>query len=75
MLYSLTEEEALSKGEYYWRVKAIDGAGNESDWTNGQFLRVGAMELWQLVVIIIAGIVVLAIVWRAVSIGRGGSWK
>ena len=73
--YSLTEEEALSKGEYYWRVKAIDGAGNESDWTNGQFLRVGVMELWQLIVIIIAGIVVLAIVWRAVSIGRGGSWK
>jgi hypothetical protein len=40
--YRLTENEKLestSNGEsYYWRIKAIDGAFNESDWTSaGQF--------------------------------------
>ena len=39
---TLTEEEKLpsrSKEEpYYWRVKAVDGASNESSWTGaGQF--------------------------------------
>jgi hypothetical protein len=32
--YTLAEDEALSKGTYYWRVKAIDGAGNTAGWTN-----------------------------------------
>jgi hypothetical protein len=26
--YTLTEAEALPNGEYYWRVRAVDGAGN-----------------------------------------------
>jgi len=39
--YTLTAEEALeSRSEeepYYWRVRAVDGAGNESGWTLGEF--------------------------------------
>ncbi len=39
--YSLTAEEALeSRSEeepYYWRVRAVDGAGNASGWTFGEF--------------------------------------
>ena len=40
--YTLTEEEKLESvggdNPYYWRVKAVDGAFNESDWTPaGQF--------------------------------------
>ena len=35
--YTITEEEKLESTEkeppYYWRVKAVDGASNESDWT------------------------------------------
>jgi len=31
--YTLTKDEALSKGTYYWRVKAVDGAGNAAGWT------------------------------------------
>ncbi|MBC8512188.1 MAG: hypothetical protein H8D32_04320, partial [Dehalococcoidia bacterium] len=73
--YTLTEEEALAKGEYYWRVKAIDGAENESDWTNGQLFKIGVMEGWLLIVYIIAGIGVIAIIWRVISISRRGSWK
>jgi hypothetical protein len=38
--YKLTKQEKLepssgtTAGEYYWRVKAIDTAKNESDWSN-----------------------------------------
>jgi len=28
-----TVASALADGTYYWRVKTVDGAGNESDWT------------------------------------------
>jgi hypothetical protein len=36
--YTLSKEESLPsrslKEPYYWRVMAIDGAGNEGDWTD-----------------------------------------
>ena len=73
--YTLTSDEALAKGEYYWRVKAIDGAENQGDWTNGQFFKVGVTEWWLLAVIIIAGIGIIGIIWRIVHISRRGSWK
>ena len=73
--YILTEDEALSKGDYYWRVKAIDGAENESDWTNVQLLKIGIMEWWQLVLAIIGGIAVIAVIVRIISLSRRGSWK
>jgi hypothetical protein len=31
--YTLTAEQALPSGTYYWRVRAVDGAGNASTWT------------------------------------------
>jgi hypothetical protein len=31
--YTLTAGEALPAGAYYWRVRAVDGAGNESAWS------------------------------------------
>jgi hypothetical protein len=31
--YTLTKDEALPKGTYYWRVEAVDGAGNTAGWT------------------------------------------
>jgi hypothetical protein len=51
--YTLTEEEKLasvSKEEpYYWRIRAIDGASNESEWTVERSFHVGfifAMPSW-----------------------------
>ncbi len=73
--YTLTEKEALGKGNYYWRVKAVDNAENESDWTSGQLFKVGGMEWWLLAIIIIACIVVIAIIWRFVSISRRDEWE
>ena len=69
--YTLTSQEALAKGDYYWRVRATDSAGNESDWANGQLLRVGVMDLWMLALMVIAGIGIIAgIIWRIVSVTR-----
>ena len=72
--YTLTNDEALTKGEYYWRAKAIDGAGNQGNWSAGQLVKAGVMELWVLIIIAIGGIGLLAIIWRVVSISRKDNW-
>ena len=58
--YTLTEAEAMPNGEYFWRVRAVDGAGNASDWTPANSVKVGFMTTNTLVFIGI-GIVVLLI--------------
>jgi hypothetical protein len=43
--YVLPDADELQLGGYHWRVKAIDGAGNESDWSTAEFFIVeGAVE-------------------------------
>jgi hypothetical protein len=54
--YTLTATEALPRGQYYWRVKAVDGASNESSWSQVRLLKAGLMPLWSLVLIILVGI-------------------
>jgi hypothetical protein len=54
--YTLTATEALPSGQYYWRVKAIDGASNESSWSQVRLLKSGLMPLWALALIILFGI-------------------
>ena len=45
--YTLTGGEALLDAKYYWRVKAVDKAGNESDWTSGWSLTVDTVApIW-----------------------------
>ena len=51
--YTLTSAQALSKGEYYWRLEAIDGASNESGWSQPWLLKSGLMAPWALALIII----------------------
>jgi len=71
--YTLTKEEALPSGDYYWRVKAIDGAGNEGEWTNGQLFRI-ASDFWIFPVALAVIVVIALIVWRVVTLTRRG-WK
>jgi hypothetical protein len=59
--YTLTAAEALPRGQFYWRVKAIDNAFNESGWSQVQLFKSGLMPLWALVLIILAGIAVLGV--------------
>jgi len=56
--YGLAEAEALGYGSYYWRVKAVDGAKNDSGWTTPYSFKSGLLPLWALIAIA-AAIVVL----------------
>jgi hypothetical protein len=63
----------LPDGSYYWRIRAVDGAGNEGDWTNGQLFKVGGE--WWLFAVAFGVIIILAlIIWRVVSIRKRG-WR
>jgi hypothetical protein len=52
--YTLEKTEALPYGTYYWIVQAVDGADNESGWTEASLFRVGRLPLWAFIVIIVA---------------------
>lgn len=73
--YTLTSSEGLGKGNYYWRVRAVDGADNESDWTNGQLFKVTGFEWWLIALIAVGILIVVGIIWRFVSVHRQDKWK
>jgi hypothetical protein len=56
--YQLTEEEALPKDTYYWRVKAVDSYGNESEFSDSDYstFTLSPIPTW---VWIVVGVVVL----------------
>jgi len=54
--YTLTDEEALPEGAYYWWVKAVDNYGNESPWSSPSSFTVSPIPIWVWVVV---GVVVL----------------
>jgi hypothetical protein len=60
--YELTEEEALPKGNYYWRVKIVDDYGNEGAWSEYNEFRVSPIPTWVWVVIGLVVLVVLMVV-------------
>ena len=57
--YTLTKAEALPKGQYYWRVQAVDPASNVSAWSQPVMLNSGMMSSGLLVLLIILIIVVI----------------
>ncbi len=57
--YTLTQSEALPKGEYFWRVQAVDGASNGSNWSQPMTLTSGIMSSGSLVLYIVLGIIVI----------------
>lgn len=64
--YTLTPSEALQpvsqQNPYYWRVRAVDGAGNESPWSEPQSFSVGfVLPQWSLYTILGAGAIILAL--------------
>ena len=54
--------EELPQGTYYWRVKAVDGFGNQSSWSNRISFRVFAPPIWVWVVVGLAVLTVLMVV-------------
>ena len=73
--YAISEEEELpavkKEAPYYWRVKAIDNEGNESEWSTAQSFYVGfsfTLPSWTLYTLI--GLGVLVIGFFAFWVGR-----
>ena len=67
--YTITEEEKLEPAKeeapYYWRVKAIDGAANEGEWSTPSSFYVGfAFEMpgWAIYTLIGFGVLLLGFV-------------
>jgi len=62
--YKTIDSEALPQGKYYWRVRAIDGAGNASDWSAPVLFTAGYMATSTLAIIIAVLLVLLIILIR-----------
>jgi len=67
--YTPTAEEALEPSSrtvpYYWRVKAVDGASNESEWSTPVSFRVvspTALPIWAIYALIGVGVLVIGFV-------------
>jgi hypothetical protein len=60
--YTLTDDEALGKGTYYWRVKVVDDYGNEGPWSESIEFRVSPIPTWVWVVVGLVVLVVLLVV-------------
>ncbi len=78
--YTLTEQEKLKSGSYYWRVKAIDGASNESPWEAPRSFCVGfVLSTWGLCAIFAAVVLLVGLLglWLGFWIGRKtySGWK
>ncbi|MBN1856833.1 MAG: IPT/TIG domain-containing protein [Dehalococcoidia bacterium] len=73
MSYTLTETESLPYGKYYWRVKAIDGALNDSGWSTSNSFKAGLLPTWALIVIIaLAAVLIGALVYVLIIRDRVG---
>lgn len=60
--YTLSPSEALPHGEYYWRVRAIDGAGNASAWTNAFLVKVSVLTVEIFILVIVAAVIFIILV-------------
>jgi len=47
--YALPEDSALLYGTYYWKVKAVDNAQNESAWSVAHSFKTGLLPFWALI--------------------------
>jgi hypothetical protein len=83
--YTLTEEEELASAQkdapYYWRVKAVDGALNESGWTYPRLFYIGfswsSLPAWAWYVLGVVAAAVLGMLgywlWQKRARGKTGT--
>ena len=57
---SLAKADSLGYGDYYWRIKAIDGAMNDSGWSATSSFKSGLLPLWAFITIIVLVAVLFA---------------
>jgi hypothetical protein len=68
--YTLEETQALPLGRYYWIVQAVDEAQNESGWSAARSFRIGLLPLWAFILIIVAIVVLIGALIRALVVRR-----
>ena len=57
---------SIAPGTYYWRIKAVDGDGNESEWGISPYpFEVGSFSIWQLIIGGLVCLLLLILVVRA----------
>ena len=74
--YTLPASEKPQAGEYYWRVRATDLAGNASEWSTSQLIMFSGLDFVWPVLGVIAGLAILGlVVWRIRAISSKGGWS
>ena len=74
--YKLQGSEKPMMGKLYWRVKAVDLAGNTSDWSKVQSIEfTGANLIWLAVIGLAVLVIIILIIWRIRAISKKGGWK
>jgi hypothetical protein len=69
--YSLSGKYALAYGSYYWKVRAIDGAGNEGNWTEAKSFHAGFLPQWAMITIAVGLLLVVILVGIFIMRRRG----
>lgn len=69
--YSLPGEHALAYGSYYWKVRAIDGAGNEGNWTEAKSFHAGFLPQWAMIISAVGLLLVVILVSMFIVRRRG----
>jgi len=65
--YTLAPNEALPQGTYYWRVKATDGAGNESQWSVSPYpIKIGLFPLYGFAILGFLALIIVIYIIRAI---------
>jgi len=67
---SYAPDSPLARGTYYWIVQAVDGADNESGWSDVYYFRIGLLPRWALITIIVVAVVLLLALVRVLLIRR-----
>ncbi len=70
--YTLTKEEALAYGTYYWRVKAVDDAQNDSGWTTAHSFKSALLPLWAFIAIVALIVALIGALVYLFVFRRGG---
>lgn len=74
--YKLQVSEKPVTGKLYWRVKAVDLAGNASAWSKIQSIEFsGSNLIWPAVIGLVVLVIIILIVWRIRAISKKGGWK
>lgn len=73
--YVLSENENLASGHYYWRVRAIDSTGHESQWSQPSEFEISSMStkvtiLTSVIVVLIVAAIVFGILTAIANLRR-----